>query len=194
MASNAPFELRFAFDHAELPFCTYAEVIETYASILAPTSIKPVFQEGMLPLFLSGLTSGTAKVCEAAFAPLKTQGISFTWPLFDKWRRIFHEHGIWPNRWHGFVDKAKDRRLSLREEKAWLLPIHIQSAIYHRHRAAQLANMTGYMRARNLKVQHPEPDLEPLIRKQTAKIDPTDWQTFPPFFPGDTSYVTVDRG
>lgn len=200
MTSGRPatFVLEFSFPADIKVPLPVQEIAATYLQVLGETTVKPDIVKGMLPLWLHGHLNGDPRLTEAALAPLRSPDIAFSWPWFDEWRDRFRRAGILPRVWDDFSAMVDDGRRGLRDQRVGLLNQTIAARIYNRHRAGQhLALLSGLSPAaaqlRHFTLRTDCEASEVVSREKLASVDPRDWLTYPPYFPGDSTDVSLLR-
>lgn len=189
------FTLEYAFEIDRTETLSLNEVVGVYFDFLATTSIKADVARGMLPLWLEGYRRGDFRLQEAAFGPLRTEGISFVWPWFIECLDHFRDAHLLPLAWHSFSDQVKDRRLGFRQERVPLLADTLFWTIQNYRLARQhAASSSALPRTRQRTyVYGLESECEAsqsLASDRLSRLIPGDWQTYPPFFPGDRTRVS----
>jgi hypothetical protein len=170
-------------------------LVDAFHAVMAQTTLRPDVARAILPLFLLGQVNGQHHLSDAAFLPLRNPSVSFRWPAFDKWRATFVEAGAYPTAWQGFSDGLGDRRRAFRDDAAGLLASTILSTAWMTFRAGQMRRtMQGPMASRHrLMLMVQDSNTAAFVRPFETALDLDDPGTLPPYFPGDTSSVQLDR-
>lgn len=167
------------------------EEAATFRHAFAETSVKAFVVEAMLPLWQVGSQRGEPKYQISALYPLLNPDVSFNWPWFDKWRTRFAA-GEMPDTWIYLASRIKDKRLGLREDKVNMMANVIGSLLLNRRSAWQHVNTPGL---RPVYTVHSQCAVSAAIAKEFSDtLQPGNWRTYPPYFPGDTSWVTRSIG
>ena len=196
-SAGASFTLEYAFDVDLSERLPLNQVVQIYFDFMAMTSIKDHIIRGMLPLWLYGYQKGDRRLQEAAFGPLRTEGVSFVWPWFLEWRETFRELKLLPKSWEYFADQLRDHRLALRDERVPLLADTLAWTIHNRREALIHADAPTYGPRKSAYLYSINSDCEAslsLAAQRLASLIPGDWRTYPPYFPGDRSQVLRHRG
>lgn len=160
---------------------------QVYDHVMSGTTVKPFVAEALFPLWLVGYRRGEPKYERAAFYPLMDPDIMFQWNWFTQWRKVFAE-GDMPYSWLNMARRIKDKRLGLREDMAQLLSKTIGMAIINRRSAFQHTRSSWPNRHLNVSA-----DCDVSRRIATQRLQGVlvgDWQTYPPYFPGDTASLS----
>jgi hypothetical protein len=189
------FVLEFSFPVDLSATITVPDMVEIYQEVLAGTSIKDTYVRGMLPLWLYGHLKGDTRMEDAAFGPLRTEGVSFHRPWFSEWLEHFREARLLPAAWEPFADQVKDRRLGFRNEQVPLLAQTIRARIHNLRLARQhsaLAEPPNRSRGRtySYRLSSDCQAAQSLAVDRLARLVPGDVRTYPPYFPGDRTHVT----
>lgn len=168
------------------------EAVAAFNDVMATTTAKPDYVKGILPLWLNGHLDGNHRMVNAAFRPLLETGIGFSWPWLGTWIRRFKAEGQLPLDWHSFADAAKDLRMSHAAGAVSLLAGTIMRTMYSRHEAKQHLQRTW--------LRPPHPTLvteceasQSIHAEKLAEFRLGDPATYPPYFPGDRTYLTLGR-
>lgn len=167
-------------------------IIDTYHVVLAELSIEPVVREAMLPLWLHGYLLGDPKYTDAALMPLSAGRISWRWPLFQHWLKKARDEGLWPEGWNHFREEGRDRRRSLRVQQVELLPVWLMSKIANRRDAARKVPNDIFDRW-GWHLSTFGDDNEKLTEGCASGVSLDDWRTYPPFFPGDHTRISLNK-
>lgn len=183
--------LEYRFLEGMTQIASVAELIDCYRHVLGGTSVRSEIVDCMLPLWLHGQMRGDPRLEEAAFGPLATEGISFSWPWFSEWLERFRKEKLLPVRWEPLADQIKDRRLGFRHERIPLLAHTLARLVYNRMRAEQQVGYADVRRAGSGRFQvSSECEASRTIAEERLPLlVPGDWRTYPPYFPGDTSSI-----
>lgn len=167
------------------------DIIDVYNWVIIPTGLNPAVRMAVLPLWLHGYLYQRRDLAVAAFAPLAMPGVRFEWPLLDEWRDRADSLGVAPHAWPDCGENGRNKRLFPGVEMFRLLDLHIQRKITNRRDAASyyrgcLLDRRGWHLA-----AHDEGSAT-LLRDREILVDLSDWRTYPPFFPGDSTEITLN--
>lgn len=186
--------LEFAFPAELSSSLPTTDVVDCYLFVLSGTTVKDDISKAMLPLFLHGQTTGNTRLTTAAFGPLLSEGMSFSWPWFDEWLEHFRSEHLLPERWEAFADKVKDRRGRITVERIPLLADTIGWMCHNRRLANQHASylqaeLNGHRKVFSYALKSECAASQSLHARRLERLVPGDWRTYPPFFPGDRTMI-----
>lgn len=174
----------FLDDLADIPI---SEIIDTYQWVMSETTADLATRQALLPLWLHGLLLRKDKYRTAAFASLLAPGMRFRWFLLEKWEKRFSELGVWPER----LSSARDVRWR-DEHLPNMLDDFIRFKIYNRRDAAQLTP-NSLLHRWGWHLTTDGTDNAKVVEGMAECIELENWHTYPPFFPGDTSQIRLNK-
>ena len=155
------------------------------ASITVPAETLQTVRKHWIRAF----RSGSPRIIRLALTPLANT--NWDWPEFDRWQTRFKEIQEWPYMWSRCnvpeAIEAGDANW-LRQAKIDVLDHTLMTKAYSRVRFERMAN---FFSERGWRIADGGCKVERQIAELCKPdVSMNDWQTWPPFFPGDRSSVT----
>jgi hypothetical protein len=166
---------------------------EAFEQVLQPCNLESGLHKVLLVSYVYANQSGIPKLEPLSLMLLSE--ITWNWPWFNEWYSAFKEVGAWPSMWKQeasnfpHIERHNASR-QLRIAKVYILA-HTISMVTCRVRDFNKWKLNSVSKELNL-LSLPECRVEcEVAADYSSTIKASDWTTWPPFFPGDRTSVTL---
>ncbi|KAB6715826.1 hypothetical protein C8029_12890 [Roseobacter sp. TSBP12] len=182
--------LKFEFDNEDKPFTlSSSEMVVVYQSVMDKIAIPDTIRICMLPMWLEAARAGDPRRTKAALSPLA--GLSaWKWPEFDRWRKRFKAENSYPSQWLRIEKEAQKWPNPLHAKRMLLLDLTLSFSINSRRDFLQWQE--PHRLNKDWEFRLDICDVEQRIAEEHASsLKLTDWTTWPPFYPGNSSAISL---
>lgn len=160
-------------------------LMDAFNHVMDQTTVPGNWRIGLLMLWIQSQLVDHGAQDFAALSPLTE--IEWDWPAFNKVREIFRRDDAWPSPWHHYKAAAKDLRRPMKVERVKLLMVNLRMTLAARE-GCQGDRLDRILR-HGCTVRCESAVALPYVTAASDVLDPSNWKTWPPYFPGDTSTV-----
>lgn len=174
------------------PFALHSHhIAQAFHHVMRETDVDPDLSSLILPLYTYANQSGRPRLEPLALAILEE--IEWNWPWYEGWFGHFEKTKMWPYMWNqGEKDMAHMLRYAatrqLRRHRVAIMAhalSHISVNVRTFEQRKSSFERRGWKIAASIGCA-----VEDEVKEQmAATVELSDWQTWPPFFPGDRTAI-----
>lgn len=162
-------------------------LINVFLRVAEATDINSSWRGGLALLWATAVLRNNTKDAYSALLPLTE--IKWEWPDFDTMRDWLVRDDRWPTPWHHYASAAKDRRKMMKVERVKIFAATLTAAARSQRLATD--DFIDALKSDGWTLTSDSEVALPYIEALKHRINPDDWRTWPPLYPGDQSMIRI---